>query len=272
MDKEIPEEVVEKVEEVPPDMQRAMEMGWKPQDQYEGEKRWVDYPEFLERQELYDGIHSANRKAKKLEKTINALMQHNKQIKEAAYKDALATLRKEKVAAAKENDIATVVAIDEQIEQVKEQAIESKTDSSSSNELFDEWKEENSWFNEDSPEYDPDMFYYANGVGNKLEKEHPEWSPEKILAEVAKLTKRAFNHKFKNPNREIPNKVSGKPAVNKKVETKKTITFDDLTPEAKGIYKTLVKSSSNPHGVMSAEQYLADYQIGLEARKNKGVN
>lgn len=266
-------EVVDEIEEKLPDVNAAEEAariaGWKPKEEYDGDKRWVDAEEFLERQELYDGIHKSNRKVKKLEKVVETLMTHNKKIEEAAFQKALDALKQQKQEAAEENDVKKVVVIDEKIDEIKEKLHTTKNTAttSESNEVFDEWKEKNPWFDVNNEEYDEDLSIYANGLGHKLEKEHNDWSSEKILNEVAKQTKKTFEWKFKNTNRETPNKVSAKRNTTNVDQGSRIITFDELTPEAKSMYKTLVKSKSNPQGVMSAEEYLADYTFAANAQK-----
>ncbi len=270
-------ETVEGIEEAPQvveeseSIQKARSLGWKPKEEYDGDKRWVDADEFLERQELYDGIHKSNRSVKKLKKVIETLVVHNKSIEEAAYQKALDTLRQEKKTAAADNDVAAVVAIDEKIDAVKEKLSTAKTGATApaATELFEEWMEQNPWYSKDHDQFDEDMFMYASGLGHQLETEHDDWSPEKILSEVSKRTKKTFEWKFKNGNREVPNKVNSKKTATSTVETgtNKKFTYDMLPPEAQGMYRTLVKTKSNPHGVMSAEEYLADYAVAASRTK-----
>lgn len=250
--------------------QKAVELGWRPKDEYEGDKRWVDAEEFLERQELYDGIHKANRKTKKLEKVIETLLAHNKKIEEVAVQKALDTLKQEKKEAAKENDMERIVDLDDKIEQLKESKVKDTVAEDPVQDALDDFKEKNPWFDPDSSDYDEDMETYAHGVGTKLERMHKDWPHEKLLAEVAKQTKKTFEHKFQNSNRKAPNKVSSKAANDTTHSKEKKITYDELTPEAQSMYKVLVKNpKSNPHGVMSAEEYLADYTFAVNTQKKR---
>ena len=247
---------------------KASESGWKPEADYDGEKKWIGAEEFLERQELYDGIHKSNRKVKKLEKVLETLVSHNKQIKEVALKEALEALKQEKIEAAKENDVHKVVVLDEKISEIKEQRANTKASAQSTNEIMDEFKEGNTWFDSTHKDYDEDMHAYANGLGHKLETEHDDWAPDKILEEVAKRTKAVFEFKLKNQNRKAAPKVSAKSGGEDKTPSNKTVTFDELSPEGKQMYKVLVKDAkTNPYGVMTAEQYLADYTFAQNAHK-----
>src|SRR3990172_6847027 len=248
--------------------QKASESGWKPEAEYDGEKKWIGAEEFLERQELYDGIHKSNRKVKKLEKVLETLMSHNKKIEEVATQKALELLKQEKIEAAKENDVHKVVVLDEKISEIKEQRANTKANTPDTNEIMDEFKESNPWFDSTNKDYDGDMHAYANGLGHRLETEHDDWAPEKILQEVAKRTKDVFEWKLKNQNRKAAPKVSAKSGSEDKTPKDKTVTFDELSPEGKQMYKVLVKDAkSNPHGVMTAEQYLADYTFAQGSQK-----
>ena len=243
---------------------KAREMGHRTKEEWVEDGKdpdaWVDAGEFLRRAPLYEGLHKANRTVKSLEKKLDLLYKHQEELVGAKVQQKLTELRAEKKAAAAENDVAKVVAIDEEIEKVKDstkvKGADSKIDDDTQ-EMFDEWKSENEWY-----EKDEDMFAYANGIGGKLEKENPDWGPDKILKEVSKKTKKAFEWKFKNPNREAANKVgssksdTGTPAVKGKLPT-----YNDLPDEAKTMYKEFVKSKSNPHGIMAADDYLKQYAI-----------
>lgn len=251
-----------------PHEERARSLGHRSKEEWVEEGKdpeaWVDASEFLRRAPLYEGLHKANRTVKSLEKKLNMLVQHQEELVQAKVKQQLDSLKAEKKMAAKEHDFEKMVEIDEKIEQVKEKAVQKKEAiKDDSQEAFEEWKADNEWY-----EKDEDMFAYANGIGSKLEKEHPEWSPTKILGEVAKRTKKAFEWKSRNPNRDAPGKVAspnagGNGASNTAATNGqgKMPTYNDLPEEAKQMYREFVKSDKNPHGFMTKEQYLKDYAV-----------
>lgn len=267
-------EDIKVAEEIVPEVsdkeQKARELGWKPEAEYEGDKRWVGAEEFLERQELYDGIHKANRRVKKQDKVIETLVAHNKKIEEVAIQKAIDALRLERLEAAKDNDVHKVVVLDEKIDEAKGKLPSAKPNTPSPSAVMEEFKEQNEWFDEASPNFDEDMATYANGLGYKLERDHEDWSPEDVLAEVAKRTKKTFEYKLKNSNRQIPSKVSSKSSTEDVGNKEKKLTYNDLTPEAQGMYRVLVKNpKTNPHGVMTAEDYLADYSYAQSLQKKR---
>ncbi len=254
------DDVVVDKKEVPEVEVQARERGWKPKEEYTGEPdSWTDAAEFMRRAPLYEGLHKANRTIKKLEKMVTGLAQHNKEVEKAAYEKALADLKAQKKIAATNNDLEKVVEIDERIEVVeaKKDKVEKEPAKEEATEVFDDWKAENEWY-----EKDEDMFAYANGIGSKLEKDHPDWSPEKVLNEVAKKTKKAFEWKLKNPNRETATKVGSTNGTGKTPSTSgKLPSFHDLPKEAKESYRDWVKTDKNPRGIMSSEEFLRQYAL-----------
>lgn len=247
--------------------EKAHAMGHRSKEEWIAEGKdadsWVDAGEFLRRAPLYEGLHKANRTVKNLEKKLTMLAQHQEELVRAKVEQQLAALQAQKKNAAADNDVAKVVAIDEEIEKVKETVKETKKNETSTDleakEAFEEWKADNEWY-----EKDEDMFAYANGIGSKIEKEHQDWSPEKILNEVAKKTKKAFEWKFKNPNRDAAGKVASTKSngADTSSPTKgKMPTYNDLPKEAQELYKEFVKTDKNPRGFMTKEKYLRDYAI-----------
>jgi hypothetical protein len=259
------EEVLNKKVEVPEIEIQARERGWKPKEEYTGaEGSWTDADEFMRRAPLYEGLHKANRTIKKLEKMVTGLAQHNKEVEKAAYDKALNDLKAQKKIAATNNDLEKVVEIEERIDVVeaKKAKVEKEPVKEEANEVFDDWKSENAWYTKDE-----DMAAYANGIGAKLEKDHAAdsddpWDSEKILKEVAKKTKKAFEWKLKNPNREAATKVGSASATSKTSSANgKLPSFHDLPKEAKDSYRDWVKTDKNPRGIMSGEEFLRQYAL-----------
>ena len=66
----------------------AREMGWRPEEEYEGpEGNWVNADEFVARAPLYDGLSKQKKRIKRLEKVVNELSTNNRNIT-AAQKEA----------------------------------------------------------------------------------------------------------------------------------------------------------------------------------------
>lgn len=119
----------------------ARRMGWRPQDEYRGPPgQWRSAEEFLKRGEsilpiVRKDLQRERERANNMENEIKALRQTVDEQKavmddllkmartasETGYKRALDELKNQKREAAKEGDIARVVAIDEQISEVEEE-------------------------------------------------------------------------------------------------------------------------------------------------------
>lgn len=244
--------------EVPQVEVKAREMGWKPKEEFEGDTaKWVEADEFVRNAPFFETIHKQNRTIKKLEKMVSTMAQHTEEVKKASYDQAIKDLKAQKKVAASENDVARVVEIEEKIEAVQSQAKVASSPKDDAVEVFETWKEKNDWFDSDE-----DMTNYANGVGSRIEREHPDWTPVAVLAEVEKKTKKAFESKFKNPNREAAGKVASSSSTEKSSGKKSKLpTYNDLPKEAQEMYRVLVKTKSNPYGGLTSEQYLRDYAL-----------
>jgi hypothetical protein len=235
--------------------EKALEKGWVPREQYSGDPdEWVDAKEFLSRAPLFEAIHKANRKVKKIEQVNEALRENYKKVYDRAKEEAITELKKNLAAAAKDGNIEEVVQIQEKIEQVKES--NNDVPATQDTNPFDTWVESNPWY-----ERDNQLRTFATGMGIGLRNEHPDWPPEKIFNEVTKLTKEAFPNKFMNPNKA---KASAVTTVNKSVSNTtggktKVPSPRQLPEEAKRNYRLLVKSESNPYGILTQEEFFKDY-------------
>lgn len=245
------EVTVDKVDE---SEQLAKSDGWKPKEEYLAnggeESKWVPHDEFNRRKELFDAIHKANQRAKRAEETANALAAHHAKVEQLAYERAKKELLEAKKEAARENNLAAIVDIDEQLDSLKkpEPAIPKVAPE------LEDFASRNKWYAEDE-----DMQAYANGVGAKLERENPDMPVTEVLRLVEERTKKAFPHKFGKPNT-VATVTSSRTGPNTSATgSKRNISYNDLDDEAKTIYNKLVKTPRNPHGVMTEAQYLREY-------------
>lgn len=224
---------------------RAMEQGWVPKEQWTGEGKWRDAESFLDRGELFGKIDAQNRKLKSTEQALAAMQQHYAKVAETEYKRALETLQKQKKEALIDNDVDTIVKLDDEIADLKmakqsapppAQAVAAEP-----NPEFVAWENKNTWYRDSGP-----MRAYADRLGQDLAAQGK--SPSEILREVSAAVRKDFPTKFSNPNRDRPSGVEGadtpRKASNSHVELSET--------EAQ-IMKKLVGQ-----GVLTKDQYLAD--------------
>ena len=94
-----------KTPELTPIEQKAMEMGWRPKTEFEGEEDdFIDAKEFVRRKPLFDKIETQSRELKNVRKAIEALKEHYGSREKAAVQQAIDALT-----AAKEEATTTEV-------------------------------------------------------------------------------------------------------------------------------------------------------------------
>ena len=106
--------------ETSPDEEAAMQSGWRPKDEWDGDPdEWVSAREFNRRGELMRKIHNQNRQIKQLDSVVNTLANQQKKIFGAGYEKAKRELKSQLREANKEGDDATAEAIEERLEQLE---------------------------------------------------------------------------------------------------------------------------------------------------------
>lgn len=237
--------------------QRAMEMGWRPRDEFNGtDDDFIDAKEFVRRKPLFDKIEHTTKEVKQLRRTLDALKTHYTKVQETEFKRALDRLKVARQEAISNGDGATFDAIDTEIkrvekevdtiEQVKNEPAEVET---VTDPRFVSWTNRNPWYN--SVSY---MRKFADEVGVRLAQQGME--PIEVLKEVEKAVRKEFPNKFTNPNK------ANAPAVENGRSSASAGKADsiELTPQEKKIMNQLVST-----GVLTKEEYLADL------KKAKGI-
>lgn len=226
--------------------QKAMEQGWVPQDQWDGDpEQWRPAKEFLDRGELFRKIEDQNRTIKEFKKVVDDLKRHNAKIAEVEYKRALEQLKSQKKQAIAEGDGDAVVDIDERIEAVREAQREiaeapPQEAAAEVNPIFVAWVEKNQWFNTNKA-----MRAYANEIGREAASRG--MSPTDVLEYVEREVKKEFAEKFKNPRRDAPGHVENSST---KGNAGKRETFT-LTDEERRVMQRFVRA-----GALTEEEYI----------------
>lgn len=230
----------------------ARAAGWVPKDEYHGdEAKWVDAPEFVRRGELFDKINRQGSELKEVRKALDALKAHHNSVKETAYKEALASLRKEKREAFEDGDADKIMQIEEKMDAVKEDQRQFEREQSrSATEVargeahpeFQAWTNRNSWYTESRP-----MRAFADALGAELHGNG--LSPAEVLKRVELEVRKEFPNKFENPNRSKPGAVES----GTKVTGRKSNDSFELSDTERSIMNRFVRQ-----GVMTQEQYIND--------------
>jgi hypothetical protein len=231
---------------------RAMDMGWRPKDQFNGEEDdFIDAKEFVRRQPLFEKIETQSKQIKSVTKALEALKTHYTRVEEAAVQKAIASLKAQRKQALADGDGDAFEVLDEniknaekqlvQIEQVREQPL---VQEEVVNPEWQAWQTKNSWYSKSDA-----MRAYADKVG--LDMAAKGATPSQVLVEVEKAVRKEFAHKFTNPNKEQAPDVDSSRQQARKVDK----TGDDswLSEQERKIMNDLVRSK-----VMTKEKYLAD--------------
>lgn len=237
--------------------QRAMEMGWRPKEEFDGDEvDFIDAKEFVARKPLYDKISQQSKELKSVRTAIDALKEHYTKVKETEYQRAIADLRNERKRAFQDMDADRVAEIEDQIkhaqtefETIKQEAQAIKVESQEVHPEFSNFLSRNPWYQ--STKY---MREWADETGQRLAA---TMSPNEVLKEVEKLVRKEFPHKFTNPNKENAPDVSTSSGKGRSAKAEY-----QMTEQEHRIWQTLHRMDPEK---FSKEKYVADL------KKVKGI-
>src|SRR5690606_1081142 len=229
----------------------AMERGWKPRDQYEGDPtKWRSAELFLELEPFYKRIESQSKQLKNYEKTVKQIAQDMKTVREQAYKKALSDLRAERKNAMQEGDYDRVELLEERMDLLKEeqqrQAIQAEVSHAEDDvdpSVFVEWTKRNTWYERDSGLKD-----WADARGLVLFQQGKD--KMEILQILEREAKHKFPEKFTNPNRERPGTVT---ATGRKTTAAKAVE-QNMTDAERRIMENILRVTPG----LTKEQYLKE--------------
>jgi hypothetical protein len=256
LNQDVPNTEVTEVQETPdlsPVEQRALDMGWRPKEEWTGEEAdFISAETFVARKPLFDKIEYQNKELKEVRKALAALQEHHIRVKEQAFKDAYVSLKEEKKAALAEGDADRLIEVDEKIAELRSQEIEQKAvnntpPSQQLNPTFVSWVEKNDWYVDNKK---TELRAYADAVGIKIAQEHPNKSPEDLLREVEKQVKVRFKEYFSNERKDRPSAVEGSSTRSSNKTGKDDFV---LSEDDERVMKKFVKL-----GVMTKEQFIAE--------------
>jgi hypothetical protein len=253
------EQQVEK--QTSPIEERALEMGWRPREEFEGdEEDFIDAKEFVRRKPLFDKIESVSRESKTLRKALDSLKSHYTKVRETEYQKALRDLKQEQKQALADGDVDRFYAIEDEqklVEQEKAVFMEAQaqiqTEPQQVHPEFAAWVDRNRWY-----ETQPHMQTFADGVGARLQGavRAGTMTPAQVLKEIEKAVRDEFPTRFRNPNKDKPAAVEG--SVRSGTSSTKEPVLSD---EERQIMNTLVRG-----GHLTKEQYLADLKRAKEQK------
>lgn len=224
--------------------QKAMDMGWKPRDQFDEDsgKEFIEADEYVRRQPFFDKIEALNRKVKTMEQGLEAFKEHHSKVKQVEYERALADLKKERLQAIEEQDAVKAFEVSDKMRELEKQKEQAATPQEGvANPQFQEWLDENKWYVKDE-----DLREFADALGIMYAK---KMSPPEVLVKVSDEVRKKFPEKFRNPNKDRA------PAVDTKGTARGTATGREyqLTDMEKQIMDKLIRS-----GAMTKEEYIKE--------------
>ena len=230
--------------------QKAMNMGWVPEDDYEGDKdEWIDAKEFVKREPLFKKIKDKSTRIKTLEHqmgkqgaAMKEMASHINDVESIAKERAIRELKKDYKTAVRDEDEVKASEIDKEMDKLREPrpAPELKDETPKPAPEYQKWVDNNSWYSEDT-----DMKEFADAFGATLTKRGIYG--DEMLGKVADATKKAFPDKFTNPRRTEPSAVEG---VKGKAPGKTKYGRGDLSPDQKLVHDAFVAEG------MKSETYI----------------
>jgi hypothetical protein len=241
-----------------PETQRAAQVaaagksGWRPLEEFEGDPAdWVDAPEFLGRQKLYDQIHDLKREIKKqsgrFDREMAKVSGHFEKMQEQAYSRAKADLEAQHTLAVEEQDAGAAKAAKDGLAQLEvNHAAAKATQAQPSQEQtveFQTWRGDNKWFDSDVQ-----LQREAISIGIGYAYVNPNMSQTDVLDYVTTKMKAMYPEKFgeaplKKEGRRMPASVeAGGLTPQGGTGTKgksKTLTFADLNDSERKIFTAL---------------------------------
>lgn len=248
---EVPEQVEQQPqqkEELSNIEKQALEMGWRPKEEWDGaEEEFIDAQEYVRRKPLFDKIGVQNKEIKEIRKALRELQSHHARVAEASYKQAYETLKEQYKKALNDGDVDKVTDLTEQIadlkatEKVRQAAPQPQQQPHPG---FVQWVEKNSWYAQDN-----ELRIAADQIGLAYAQANPQLDPNQVLEYVTKRIKRVYSEKFTNPNREKSALVDG---GSRSKPVKDSNDFD-LTEDEQRVMRNLVRQ-----GVLTEKQYKED--------------
>lgn len=230
--------------------QTALSNGWKPKDQWEGDENlWVPAEEFNRRGELIGNLikeQKSNKKLKdeltELRESVKLLGEHNKKVLEQAKKEALEELKQLKKEALKDGDVDSVVEIDDKIDDIKSEKVETITTETTNQappEMVD-WLEKNQWYEDNTI-----LKSAFDAIVISLVNEDPELvkAPATALEEATKRIKEEFPEKFENKPRKTNQTVLDK-TTKKSAKAKGKYSVGMMSEEQKKVAQRLVNAGA----------------------------
>ena len=266
------EQIVEKTEAQVAVEKEARLLGWVEKEEYRDGDHWVDAETFVKRGKEINPILRKNNETllKKLaerdaeiaevKKVAEEFKKFTKEVadrKVSELQKELSELREKKKVAISSGDGDAVVALDEQIDVIKEQQAEAKKappveqkktpDPVVLDPLVVSWMEENVWFTQDDK-----YTRIADAIGVSINANFPNLKGKEFFKKLDEELEDVLPSKYRKTQRGSP--VEGSNNTSRPSGSKSKQSYDNLPADAKAACDRYVKQ-----GLMTKEQYVNDY-------------
>ena len=224
-------------EETPTVEELAQDLGWKPQEDFQGEN-YVGAAKYIRRSKdinknLGNRLKETNRKLTSVEGSIQGIKAHyeaNTKAQAIQYEKQLGELRQQRVEAIEEGDTERVDAVESEMADIYETTSRRPPPSNDvqvdpeEEEAFEDWMGENSWYSKGGNQ---EMMKYADDLADLPENKILPY--ERKLKFVTARIKEVFPENFKPTPRAAPNPVEAP----SRGSSKRRYSSRDLNPEQK---------------------------------------
>jgi hypothetical protein len=253
---QVEDQVETKVEtKEPSDIEkRAIDMGWRPKEEFEGEEDdFIDAKEFVRRKPLFDKIETTGKELKQVRKALEQFKHHYDKVRENEYNRAMRALKAARKEALENGEGERFEAIDTQIKEVETQVQELQKsqqspvvqDEATVPYEFQVWSDRNRWYG--TKTY---MKVWADEFGQNLLNQG--LTPQAVLTRVESEVRNQFPKEFNNPRK------SQAPSVESSRNTgtsKKSTDNYPLTEDQRKAMNNFVRLK-----LMSKEEYIQSLQ------------
>lgn len=242
---------------------RAMEMGWRPIDEFNGEEDdFIDAKEFVRRKPLFDKIEHTTKELKAVRKALDAMKTHYTKVREVEFDRAMKQLKEAQKQALVDSDPEKFYEIEEQRESLQKekdkfaqqsQEMEVRPETDTVNPELQAWVNRNPWYTSKAH-----MRAYAEEIGGSYvtEVRAGRKTPQEVLKLIEKAVREEFPQHFQNPNKKGAGMVeegNSRRTPSSGKDTELSRIEKDLSDDERRIMIRLTRD-----GHITKEQYLKD--------------
>ena len=252
--------------------QKAVEMGWKPKDQFnEDDKSFVGAEEYVRNQSFFDKIDTLQQRMRKQEheskEQLRAVNAQVKESKRVGYEQALRDLEGKRNEAVELGDTDSFNTIDSEYARVRDDLVNTNREieqqaaapaAPTDGEV--QFKDRNSsWFNFDN-QGNRQMAEQAIVINNHLMESKPYLTEHQRLESVEKEIKSLYTNRFDNPNKAKPAAVAPTSASSGRAVSG-NVTYEGLSSDDKRRYKVCKEASEDMGDTFTFEDFVKSAQL-----------